>query len=110
MSSRIITWRNDRAVNELALLGALVVGLGFLAAVVASLGSKGILVAGGATAVAAGFLAVRDRVLLVIFLMVAGGLQFMLHKSFGPIDTTISSGAEAVYVTSLYGRGRWSGT
>jgi O-antigen ligase len=100
MSIRIRRRELGFPVLELSIGLALIVGLGFLAAVVAGMGSKGILVAGGATAVVAGLLAVRNRTLLVVFLTVAG-MQFMLHKSFGPIDTTISSGAEAVYVTSV---------
>ena len=117
MSTSTTTLNRDaRPLGELAVLGLVVVGLGVIAAVIAGLGSKGILVAGGAAALAVALIAVKDRVLLLLFLMVAG-LQFMLHKSLGPIDTTISSGAEAVYVTSLdvfvallYAMWLWNGT
>jgi O-Antigen ligase len=74
--------------------------LGLLAAGLASGGTKMVFVAGGATVIGLGLLLVRERSLLVMVLM-ALMLQFVLHKSFGPIDDTVTGGAISVYVDTV---------
>ncbi|MCW2698845.1 MAG: O-antigen polymerase, partial [Blastococcus sp.] len=76
------------------------VAIGPVALVLASSGVK-ILVAGAAAAVVVVLICVvRDRSVAFTFLA-AASLAFMLHKSIGPQDLELSSGAISVYVTSF---------
>ncbi|HLQ62329.1 MAG TPA: O-antigen ligase family protein [Candidatus Acidoferrales bacterium] len=86
--------------NQALVAGGLTIAAGLAAAPLANLGMKGLAVVVAAAVIVAGLFAFRDRALWLMFLTVAG-LQFMLHKTFGPIDGAISSGAPALYVTSL---------
>lgn len=86
--------------NPLLLGAGAAVAAGMAAGVLANLGTKSLLLVVAAAVVAGGMLAFRDRNLFLLFVAVAG-MQFMLHKSFGPIDGAISSGAPALYITSL---------
>jgi Tol biopolymer transport system component len=90
------TGRLTRAVGMfLAVMSA-----GIIAFLAAQMGNKALLALAGGILVVGCVVRARDRSLFMVFLTVCS-LIFLLHKSFGPQDLTLSGGAPAVYVTSL---------
>lgn len=81
-------------------LVAVAVAAAGLAWVAASQGTRGLAVVVAAIVMVALLAAVRDRSVFFTFLTVCS-LVVMLHKSFGPQDLQLSSGAIAVYVTTF---------
>ena len=79
---------------------AVATGCGFFAALLANGGSKSLVLALAGSALAGGLMLVRDRARFVLVITVMS-IQFKLHKSLGPIDATVASGASALYLTSL---------
>jgi Tol biopolymer transport system component len=78
-----------------------VMGTGIVAFLAADVGnSKSLLALAGGVLVVGCLIRARDKTLFMVFLTVAS-LTFLLHKSFGPQDLTLSGGAPAVYVTSF---------
>lgn len=93
---RVVVGRRGR----MAVTVAAVALIGPVAIVLGSLGPK-LMVAGvGAAVVVLLIRVVRDRSVCFTFLAVAS-LAFMLHKSLGPQDVALSSGAISVYVTTF---------
>jgi Tol biopolymer transport system component/O-antigen ligase len=77
-----------------------VMAAGIVAFLAAQMGSKALLALAGGILVVACVVRARDKTLFMVFLTVCS-LTFLLHKSFGPQDLTLSGGAPAVYVTSF---------
>jgi Tol biopolymer transport system component len=77
-----------------------VMAAGIVAFLAAQMGSKALLALAGGILVVACIVRARDKALFMVFLTVCS-LTFLLHKSFGPQDLTLSGGAPAVYVTSF---------
>lgn len=86
----------------LAACGAVLVAAasGLLALWLGQMGLREHLVAVGALALAVGMLAVRERSLFVLFVLVLS-IQALFHKNLGPINLEVSGGAWGVYVTSV---------
>ncbi|MCU1537270.1 MAG: hypothetical protein JWP82_1621, partial [Humibacillus sp.] len=82
-----------------ALLLVAAAGAG-MAWVLATLGTKGLLAAGGLVVVIALLVLVRDKTVFVTFVAVAS-LTFVLHKSIGVQDLEQSGGAISVYITTF---------
>ena len=77
-----------------------VLAAAFAASLIAAMGTTIVLVTLGGLVLAGLLVVIRRRQLFVALLMIAS-LQFMLHKTFGPIEDTVKSGANALYVTSV---------
>ena len=77
-----------------------VMSAGIVAFLAAQMGSKALLALAGGILVVGCVVRARDKSLFMVFLTVCS-LVFLLHKSFGPQDLTLSGGAPAVYVTSF---------
>ncbi len=77
-----------------------VMSAGIVAFLAAQMGSKALLALAGGILVVGCVVRARDKSLFMVFLTVCS-LIFLLHKSFGPQDLTLSGGAPAVYVTSF---------
>ena len=77
-----------------------VMSAGVVAFLAAQMGSKALLALAGGIIVVGCVVRARDKSLFMVFLTVCS-LVFLLHKSFGPQDLTLSGGAPAVYVTSF---------
>ncbi|HEY5822518.1 MAG TPA: O-antigen ligase family protein [Propionibacteriaceae bacterium] len=91
--------RAGRRSSGLGLALVAVAGAG-TAFVAAQLGTKGLAAAAGLAVVVALLVFVRDKTVFFTFATVAS-LAFVLHKSLGPKDLTLSGGAISVYVTSF---------
>jgi O-antigen ligase len=91
-------------------------GAGAFGFLLAQLGLKGFLVAGGGLGIVMAVLVVRERPLLLLIVFVAS-LQVIFRKALGPIDEEIAGGPPAIYLTStdvlllaLYGFWLMNGT
>jgi len=71
-----------------------------MAAFISGLGASGAIVALGIVVLVLGMLVVRERPLFVFVLMVLS-LQFLFHKSFGPIYPDQYSGAPSVFISNI---------
>ncbi|MGO9029676.1 MAG: O-antigen ligase family protein [Acidimicrobiales bacterium] len=88
--------RTARAVGMLLA----VVAAGMLAFFSATMGSKALLALVGGVIVVGCLLRARDKTLFTVFGL-GCSLAFLVHKSFGPLNDTIASGAPSVYITSF---------
>ena len=77
-----------------------IMSAGIVAFFAAQMGSKALMALAGGILVVGCVVRARDKTLFMVFLTVCS-LIFLLHKSFGPQDLTLSGGAPAVYVTSF---------
>jgi len=82
----------------LIVTGVILSGLASL--VLAQAGVVGLLAVGALGGLAIVLLVVRQRELFVLLVMIAS-LQFVFHKSIGPVATDVSGGAPSVYITSV---------
>ena len=73
---------------------------GLTAAVVAQTGIKGLLLAGGVWAMVIGVMAVRERSLLILTMLILA-TQVVMTKAIGSINPDVASGANAFYITSF---------
>lgn len=71
-----------------------------LAMAVSGLGAQGLLVVAGLVGMSVLMLLVRDRALAVLLILVLT-VQFVLHKSIGPLNPDITGGTPSIYVTTL---------
>lgn len=71
-----------------------------LAAVMSGLGTSGAIVSLGILLLAFGMLLVREKPLFVFLLMLLS-LQFLFHKSFGPIYPEQYSGAPSIFISNI---------
>jgi O-antigen ligase len=83
----------------LRLILACVVLSGVVSLALAQVGLVGLLAVGGLGGLAVALLVVRERELFVLLVMIAS-LQFIFHKSIGPVATDVSGGAPSIYITS----------
>ena len=77
-----------------------VLAAGSVAFIAAKMGPKALLVLVGGVILVAALLRARDKTLFAVFGTVCS-LTFLVHKSFGPIDTSIAGGAPSIYITSF---------
>lgn len=81
-------------------LGCVALACAAVAAVLAQAGANGLIVAAGALAIAAVLVLARRRTAALLVLLVLS-LQFLFHKSFGPVNTEIHSGANAIFINNI---------
>ena len=68
----------------------------------AKMGPKALLILVGVVILVASLLRARDKTLFAVFgTILPGAGTFLVHKSFGTIDTSIAGGAPSIYITSF---------